>query len=161
MTEMLNELDPDIEITSENIVNPGKKKKEPLGEVDFFRHFFLVFQKNLFFSKSPISLFQVLNQFMTQIEQLEKTIDINEIAKNGNVKKLVRDGERKDARIQDLEEALKRQKTETEATKVDLIDEIIKIISIFVTKIKIKIISLVYPILNHYYHYQSGYQRWT
>ena len=73
---------------------------------------------------------------MTQIEQLEKTIDINEIAKNGNVKKLVRDGERKDARIQDLEEALKRQKTETEATKVDLIDEIIKII------IKIKIISL-------------------
>ena len=67
---------------------------------------------------------------MTQIEQLEKTIDINEIAKNGNVKKLVRDGERKDARIQDLEEALKRQKTETEATKVDLIDEIIKIISI-------------------------------
>ena len=74
---------------------------------------------------------------MTQIEQLEKTIDINEIAKNGNVKKLVRDGERKDARIQDLEEALKRQKTETEATKVDLIDEIIKII------IKIKNISLI------------------
>ena len=33
MTEMLNELDNDIEITSENIVNPGKKKKEPLGEV--------------------------------------------------------------------------------------------------------------------------------
>ena len=74
---------------------------------------------------------------MTQIEQLEKTIDINEIAKNGNVKKLVRDGERKDARIQDLEEALKRQKTETEANKVDLIDEIINII------IKIKIISLI------------------
>ena len=49
MTEMLNELDPDIEITSENIVNPGKKKKEPLGEVDLFRHFFLVSQKNLFF----------------------------------------------------------------------------------------------------------------
>ena len=49
MTEMLNELDPDIEITSENIVNPGKKKKEPLGEVDLFRYFFLVFQKNLFF----------------------------------------------------------------------------------------------------------------
>ena len=70
---------------------------------------------------------------MTQIEQLEKTIDINEIAKNGNVKKLVRDGERKDARIQDLEEALKRQKTETETTKVDLIHEIIKI----------KIISLI------------------
>ena len=82
-------------------------------------------------------MFQVLNQFMTQIEQLEKTIDINEIAKNGNVKKLVRDGERKDARIQDLEEALKRQKTETEANKVDLIDEIINII------IKIKIISLI------------------
>ena len=141
MTEMLNELDPDIEITSENIVNPGKKKKEPLGEVDSSRHFFLAFLKKLFFSfsKSPISLFQVLNQFMTQIEQLEKTIDINEIAKNGNVKKLVRDGERKDARIQDLEEALKRQKTETEATKVDLIDEIIKII----IKIKIKIISLI------------------
>ena len=137
MTEMLNELDPDIEITSENIVNPGKRKKEPLGEVDLFRHFVLVFQKTYFFSKSPISLFQVLNQFMTQIEQLEKTIDINEIAKNGNVKKLVRDGERKDARIQDLEEALKRQKTETEATKVDLIDEIINII------IKIKIISLI------------------
>ena len=73
---------------------------------------------------------------MTQIEQLEKTIDINEIAKNGNVKKLVRDGERKDARIQDLEEALKRQKSETESTKVELIDDIIKII------IKIKIISL-------------------
>ena len=33
MTEMLNELDNDIEITSENIVNPGKKRKEPLGEV--------------------------------------------------------------------------------------------------------------------------------
>ena len=81
-------------------------------------------------------MFQVLNQFMTQIEQLEKTIDINEIAKNGNVKKLVRDGERKDARIQDLEEALKRQKSETESTKVELIDDIIKII------IKIKIISL-------------------
>ena len=145
MTEMLNELDPDIEITSENIVNPGKKKKEPLGEVVFFRHFFLVFLKKLFFffSKSPISLFQVLNQFMTQMEQLEKTIDINEIAKNGNVKKLVRDGERKDARIQDLEEALRRQKTETEATKVDLIDEIIKIISIFVINIKIKIISKI------------------
>ena len=47
MTEMLNELDPDIEITSENIVNPGKKKKEPLGEVDFFRHFFLVFLKKI------------------------------------------------------------------------------------------------------------------
>ena len=143
MTEMLNELDPDIEITSENIVNPGKKKKEPLGEVDFFRHFLSCWlKKKLFFvvvSKLPISLFQVLNQFMTQIEQLEKTIDINEIAKNGNVKKLVRDGERKDARIQDLEEALKRQKTETEATKVDLIDEIIKII----IKIKIKIISLI------------------
>ena len=46
MTEMLNELDPDIEITSENIVNPGKKKKEPLGEVDFFRPFF---SRNLFF----------------------------------------------------------------------------------------------------------------
>ena len=88
-------------------------------------------------------MFQVLNQFMTQIEQLEKTIDINEIAKNGNVKKLVRDGERKDARIQDLEEALRRQKTETEATKVDLIDEIIKITSIFVIKIKIKIISII------------------
>ena len=96
---------------------------------------------------------------MTQIEQLEKTIDINEIAKNGNVKKLFRDGERKDARIQDLEEALKRQKTETETTKVDLIDEIIKIISIFVIKIKIKIIS--YPFPNHYCHYQYGYQRWT
>ena len=133
MTEMLNELDPDIEITSENIVNPGKKKKEPLGEVDFFRPFF---PEICFFSRSPISLFQVLNQFMTQIEQLEKTIDINEIAKNGNVKKLVRDGERKDARIQDLEEALKRQKSETESTKVELIDDIIKII------IKIKIISL-------------------
>ena len=135
MTEMLNELDPDIEITSENIVNPGKKKKEPLGEVDFFSSF----PKKMFFflfSKSPIFLFQVLNQFMTQIEQLEKTIDINEIAKNGNVKKLVRDGERKDARIQDLEEALKRQKSETESTKVELIDDIIKII------IKIKIISL-------------------
>ena len=139
MTEMLNELDPDIEITSENIVNPGKKKKEPLGEVDFFLPFLSCFPKKLllFFCKSPISLFQVLNQFMTQIEQLEKTIDINEIAKNGNVKKLVRDGERKDARIQDLEEALKRQKIETEATKVDLIDEIIKIISIFVIKTKI------------------------
>ena len=82
-------------------------------------------------------MFQVLNQFMTQIEQLEKTIDINEIAKNGNVKKLFRDGERKDARIQDLEEALKRQKIETEATKVDLVDEIIKFISIFVIKTKI------------------------
>ena len=82
-------------------------------------------------------MLQVLNQFMTQIEQLEKTIDINEIAKNGNVKKLVRDGERKDARIQDLEEALKRQKTETEATKVDPIDEIIKII------MNTKIISLI------------------
>ena len=46
MTEMLNELDPDIEITSENIVNPGKKKKEPLGEVDYFHHYFLVFLKN-------------------------------------------------------------------------------------------------------------------
>ena len=133
MTEMLNELDPDIEITSENIVNPGKKKKEPLGEVDFFRQSFIMLsKKNCSFSNSPISLFQVLNQFMTQIEQLEKTIDINEIAKNGNVKKLVRDGERKDARIQDLEEALKRQKTETEATKVDLIDEIIKIISLII-----------------------------
>ena len=50
MTEMLNELDPDIEITSENIVNPGKKKKEPLGEVDFFRHSFIMFsKKKLFF----------------------------------------------------------------------------------------------------------------
>ena len=49
MTEMLNELDPDIEITSENIVNPGKKKKEPLGEVDFFRHFSFAFLKNCFF----------------------------------------------------------------------------------------------------------------
>ena len=39
MTAILNELDPDIEITSENIVNPGKKKKEPLGEVDFFSSF--------------------------------------------------------------------------------------------------------------------------
>ena len=46
MTEMLNELDPDIEITSENIVNPGKKKKEPLGEVDFFSSF----PKKMFFS---------------------------------------------------------------------------------------------------------------
>ena len=46
MTEMLNKLDPDIEITSENIVNPGKKKKEPLGEVDFFRPFF---SEKLFF----------------------------------------------------------------------------------------------------------------
>ena len=57
MTEMLNELDPDIEITSENIVNPGKKKKEPLGEVDLFRHFFLVFQNNLFFLANCIFLF--------------------------------------------------------------------------------------------------------
>ena len=87
---------------------------------------------------------------MTQIEQLEKTIDINEIAKNGNVKKLVRDGERKDARIQDLEEALKRQKTETEATKVDLIDEIIKIISICHQD---QNHQYNYPIQNHYYHY--------
>ena len=49
MTEVLNELDPDIEITSENIVNPGKKKKEPLGEVDFFRHFFPCFPKKKLF----------------------------------------------------------------------------------------------------------------
>ena len=89
---------------------------------------------------------------MTQIEQLEKTIDINEIAKNGNVKKLVRDGERKDARIQDLEEALKRQKTETEATKVDLIYEIIKIISIC-HQDQDRNHQYNYPILNHYYHY--------
>ena len=40
MTEMLNELDNDIEITSENIVNPGKKRKEPLGEV--FRNLDLI-----------------------------------------------------------------------------------------------------------------------
>ena len=103
----------------------SQKKKEPLGEVDFFRQSFIMLsKKNCSFSNSPISLFQVLNQFMTQIEQLEKTIDINEIAKNGNVKKLVRDGERKDARIQDLEEALKRQKSETESTKVELIDDV-------------------------------------
>ena len=38
MTEMLNELDNDIEITSENIVNPGKKRKEPLGEVIIKQH---------------------------------------------------------------------------------------------------------------------------
>ena len=48
MTEMLSELDPDIEITSENIVNPGKKKKEPLGEVDFFLPFLSCFPKNIF-----------------------------------------------------------------------------------------------------------------
>ena len=89
---------------------------------------------------------------MTQIEQLEKTIDINEIAKNGNVKKLVRDGERKDARIQDLEEALKRQKTETEATKVDLIDEIIKIISIC-HQDQDQNHQYNYSILNHYFCY--------
>ena len=52
--------------------------------------------------------------------QLEKTIDINEIAKNGNVKKIVKEGERKDARIQDLEAALQRQRSETDATKSDL-----------------------------------------
>ena len=44
MTEMLNELDNDIEITSENIVNPGKKKKEPLGEVLSWRLFFIISQ---------------------------------------------------------------------------------------------------------------------
>ena len=65
-------------------------------------------------------MFQVLNQFMTQIEQLEKTIDVNEIAKNGNVKKILRESERKDARIEDLEAAIKSQKCETEATKSDL-----------------------------------------
>ena len=63
---------------------------------------------------------QVLNQFMTQIEQLEKTIDINEIAKNGNVKKIVRESERKDSRIGDLEAAIQRQRTEADATKCDL-----------------------------------------
>ena len=57
---------------------------------------------------------------MSQIEQLEKTIDINEIAKNGNVKKIVRESERKDARIEDLEAAIQRQQTEAEATKSDL-----------------------------------------
>ena len=57
---------------------------------------------------------------MTQIEHLEKTIDINEIAKNGNIKKIVRESERKDAKIGDLEAAIQRQRTETDATKSDL-----------------------------------------
>ena len=57
---------------------------------------------------------------MSQIEQLEKTIDINEIAKNGNVKKILRESERKDARIGDLEAAIQRQTAEADATKSDL-----------------------------------------
>ena len=91
---VLDVLDDDIMITSESIVNPGKKRKEPLG--------------------------QVLNQFLSQIEQLEKTMDISEIAKNGDIDKIVREGGRKDKDISDLKEALNRRNADIEAIKVEL-----------------------------------------
>eukprot|EP00092_Neocalanus_flemingeri_P001142 GFUD01001216.1.p1 GENE.GFUD01001216.1~~GFUD01001216.1.p1 ORF type:complete len:1061 (+),score=343.61 GFUD01001216.1:137-3319(+) len=93
---ILDILDDEIEITKENIVNPGPKEK-PLAKV--------------------------LNKFLTQVEQLEKSINVNECSKNVGIEAIMKEANRKDESINDLTTEVKEKKTEVKYLEKELQDK--------------------------------------
>jgi len=85
LSDIIDILDDEIEITKENIVNPGPKEK-PLNKV--------------------------LNKFLSQVEQLEKSMDVNEFSKNIEIEVIVKENKRKDEIINDLTAEVSEKKEE-------------------------------------------------
>merc|ERR1712142_574079 len=85
LNDIINILDDEIEITKENIVNPGPKER-PMAKV--------------------------LNTFLSQVEKLEKSIDGSEFSKNLEIEVIVKENKRKDEIIKDLTTELICKKTE-------------------------------------------------
>jgi len=85
LNDIIDILDDEIEITKENIVNPGPKEK-------------------------PLT--KVLNTFLSQVEQLEKSMDVNEFSKNIELDVILKETKRKDEIIKDLTSEISDKKNE-------------------------------------------------
>ena len=96
-------LDDDIEITSENIVNPGSQ-----------------------------TLSKVLNQFLTQVEELDKNINVDECSKNVNLEKYT---SRKEEENKELTEELAAKKEEVKFLEKELEDKNDEIESILLNSV--------------------------
>lgn len=98
-------LDDDIVITKENIVNPGPKDK-------------------------PMS--KVLNKFLSQVEELEKTIGDNAGSSNF---KLLRDNKRKDEQLEEISAEVETQQGEISHLRKELQDKNEEIESILLNSV--------------------------
>lgn len=106
--DIIDILDDDIEITKENIVNPGPKEK-PLAKV--------------------------LNKFLTQVEQLEKSMGVNEFSKNIEIETIVKENSRKQETISDLEIEVNEKRKEVVYLSKELNDKNDEIESILLNSV--------------------------
>merc|ERR1719318_812111 len=108
ISNIIDILDDEIEITKETIVNPGPKEK-------------------------PLS--KTLNKFLSQVEQLEKSMDVSEFSKNIEIETIIKESSRKDETISELTTEVNEKKNEANYLAKELQDKNDEIESILLNSV--------------------------